>query len=135
MQINHPSSSDSSAQTSSDGSRLEPHLAVDASCGIDTENPVTRKTQASLTDYATPASSVSAFCRAVIQKLIPQQFWGVGPDGILNLKLVLRHVDRFIKLRRFESLSLHEVCKGIKVGHRLHWADHPRQRHTDRHAR
>lgn len=110
-------------------------MAVDASCGIDAEKPVTRKTQVSLTDYATPASSVSAFCRAVIQKLIPRQFWGVGPDGVSNLKHVLRHVDRFIKLRRFESLSLHEVCKGIKVGHRLHWTDRLRQSRTDRHAR
>lgn len=110
-------------------------MAVNASCGIDAEKPVTRKTQVSLTDYATPASSVSAFCRVVIQKLIPRQFWGVGPDGISNLKLVLRHVDRFIKLRRFESLSLHEVCKGIKVGHRSHWPDRLRQSRTDRHAR
>jgi hypothetical protein len=69
----------------------------------------------SLTDYATPTSSVSAFCRSVLQKLIPRQFFGVGPDGTHNLRLVLQNVDRFIKLRRFESLSLHEVCKGIKV--------------------
>jgi hypothetical protein len=51
----------------------------------------------------------------VLQKLIPRQFFGVGPDGTHNLRLVLQNVDRFIKLRRFESLSLHEVCKGIKV--------------------
>lgn len=110
-------------------------MAVGASCGIDAGKPVIQKTQVSLTEYATPASSVSAFCRAVIQKLIPRQFWGVGPDGISNLKLVLRHVDRFIKLRRFESLSLHEVCKGIKVGHRLHWTDRLRQSRTNSQAR
>lgn len=113
-------------------------MAVDASCGINAEKSVIRKTpktQASLTDYATPSSSVSAFCRAVIQKLIPRQFWGVGPDGISNFKLVLKHVDRFIKLRRFESLSLHEVCKGVKVGYCLHWTDRPRQGCTDPHAR
>jgi hypothetical protein len=51
----------------------------------------------------------------VLQKLIPRQFFGVGPGGIHNLRLVLQKVDRFVKLRRFESLSLHEVCKGIKV--------------------
>ncbi|KAJ5804517.1 uncharacterized protein N7518_000820 [Penicillium psychrosexuale] len=113
-QVNYPSPSDSS-QTSCDGARSEPHIAVDTSCGNDAEKPVIRKTQVSLTDHATPPSSVSAFCRAVIQKLIPRQFWGVGPDGISNFKLVLRHVDRFIKLRRFESLSLHEVCKGVKI--------------------
>ncbi|KAJ6147666.1 Telomere reverse transcriptase [Penicillium chrysogenum] len=115
VRINQPSSSGSSAQTSCEVSRLEPHTAVDASCGIDSKGPASRKAPVNLTDYATPASSVSAFCRAVIQKLIPRQFWGAGPDGISNFKLVLRHVDRFIKLRRFESLSLHEVCKGVKI--------------------
>ncbi|KAJ5841227.1 Telomere reverse transcriptase [Penicillium rubens] len=115
VRINQPLSSGSSAQTSCEVSRLEPHTAVDASCGVDSKGPASRKAPVNLTDYATPASSVSAFCRAVIQKLIPRQFWGAGPDGISNFKLVLRHVDRFIKLRRFESLSLHEVCKGVKI--------------------
>jgi telomerase reverse transcriptase len=97
---------------------------------VDANQPMIRKTQVSLTDYATPASSVSAFCRAAIQKLIPRQFWGDGPDGISNFKLVLRHVDRFIKLRRFESLSLHEVCKGVKVSTET---DRLRQSRTDPH--
>lgn len=73
----------------------------------------------SLPDYATPSASVSAFCRAVLQKLIPPQFYGVGQDGVRNRKIILKHVDRFIRMRRFESLSLHEVCKGLKVGARL----------------
>lgn len=77
--------------------------------------PTIGQAQASLTDYATPASSVSAFCRAVFQKLIPRQFLGVGPEGVWNFGLVLRNIDRFIKLRRFESLTLHQVCEGIKV--------------------
>ncbi|KAJ5729255.1 Telomere reverse transcriptase [Penicillium malachiteum] len=68
-----------------------------------------------LTDHATPASSVSAFCRAVLLKLIPPKFFGEGPDGVLNRSIIMKHVDSFIKLRRFESLSLHEVCKGLKV--------------------
>lgn len=69
----------------------------------------------SLTDYATPASSVSAFCRAVLRKLIPPRFFGEGEIGAWNRNLVMNHADSFIKLRRFESLSLHEVCKGLKV--------------------
>jgi len=78
----------------------------------------------SLTDYATPASSVSAFCRAVLQKLIPPAFFGDGSAGVLNRRIVLKHVDSLIKMRRYESLSLHEVCKGIKVCfpiRGLHW--------------
>ena len=68
-----------------------------------------------LTDYATPASSVSAFCRSVLQKLIPLQFFGEGSGGIFNRNLIMKHVDSFIKLRQFESLSLHEVSQGLKV--------------------
>lgn len=69
----------------------------------------------SLTDYATPASSVSAFCRAVLRKLIPHTFFGDGPDGVSNLRIVLKHVNSLIKMRRYESLSLHQMCKGFKV--------------------
>ncbi|KAJ5096965.1 Telomere reverse transcriptase [Penicillium angulare] len=74
-----------------------------------------RKPKIGLTDYATPASSVSAFCRAVLLKLIPFKFFGDGPEGTFNRKLIMKHVDAFIKMRRFESLSLHEVCKGLKI--------------------
>lgn len=77
--------------------------------------PRVRKPKLSLTDYATPASSVSAFCRAVIQRLIPRRSFGDGEHGDWNRKIVMKHVDSFIKLRRYESLSLHEVCKGLKV--------------------
>lgn len=74
-----------------------------------------KKSKLSLTDYATPASSVSAFCRAVLHKLLPPRFFGDGEHGLWNRKMVMKHVDSFIKLRRYESLSLHEVCKGLKV--------------------
>ncbi|KAJ5817557.1 reverse transcriptase [Penicillium robsamsonii] len=132
VRVNHPSSSDSSSQTSDDVSGLEPHMAIDPS-KVDA-NKLVRKNPVSLTDYATPASSVSAFCRAAIQKVIPRQFWGVGPDGISNLRLVLRHVDRFIKLRRFESLSLHEVCKGVKTTS-IPWLEPPQVQTTSSETR
>jgi len=68
-----------------------------------------------LTDYATPPSSVSAFCRAVLQKLVPREFFGCGEDGNSNQRCLMMQIDRFIRLSRFESLTLHEVCKGLKV--------------------
>lgn len=77
--------------------------------------PRVKKPKLSLTDYATPASSVSAFCRAVLQRLVPPRFFADGEHGHWNRKIVMKHVDSFIKLRRYESLSLHEVCKGLKV--------------------
>lgn len=73
------------------------------------------KPKLSLTDYATPSSSVSAFCRAVLRNLLSPQWFGVGQQGEVNQNIVLRHVDRFVRMRRAENLSIHEVCKGIKV--------------------
>ncbi|CRG91151.1 telomerase reverse transcriptase [Talaromyces islandicus] len=77
-----------------------------------------------LTDYATPVSSVSAFCRAVLQKLVPREFFGLGNEGMANQQSLMKQIDRFIRLSRFESFTLHEVCKGIKVTS-LNWLEPP----------
>jgi telomerase reverse transcriptase len=69
----------------------------------------------SLIDHATPPSQVSAFCRAVLAHLIPRELWGTGDTQAHNEKIFNRNVDRFVALRRFESLSLHEVSQGTKV--------------------
>jgi telomerase reverse transcriptase len=69
-----------------------------------------------MTDFATPVASVSAFCRAVLSKLIPRELFGAGDDGTHNQQSVLRYVDVFIRLGRYESLSLHEVWQGLKLG-------------------
>jgi telomerase reverse transcriptase len=69
----------------------------------------------SMLDYSTPPVMVSAFCRAVLSHLLPSDFWGTGDTKAANEKAFLQNVDRFIELRRFESLSLHEVSQGLKV--------------------
>ncbi|PHH67661.1 hypothetical protein CDD80_664 [Ophiocordyceps camponoti-rufipedis] len=68
--------------------------------------------QMPLVDVATPASCVSAFCQAIVSKMIPNQFWGDGDTMCHNKKTFLRSVDHFIKLRRFESMTLHEISQG-----------------------
>ncbi|OJD24892.1 hypothetical protein ACJ73_03741 [Blastomyces percursus] len=68
-----------------------------------------------MTDYATPPTAVSAFCRGVLLKLIPNELYGYGNNGIKNRDIIMRHVDSFVQLRRFESLSLHEVSQGLKI--------------------
>lgn len=73
------------------------------------------KRKVNLTDYATPASAVSAFCRAVLLKIVPPRLFGEGPEGLANRRIIMKHVDAFIRMRRFESPSLHEVCSGLKV--------------------
>ena len=82
--------------------------------------PVTPKLPAapsnpSFPSLATPHSDVSAFCRAVLVKVIPERFWGDGEQGLENKRVVMSHVDKFIRLRRFENMSLHTVCQRLKV--------------------
>ncbi|PLB54215.1 hypothetical protein P170DRAFT_397369, partial [Aspergillus steynii IBT 23096] len=83
---------------------------------VDVQKPKSNipKPKLSLTDYATPSSSVSAFCRAVLRKLVSPQWYGVGQQGKSNQGIILKHVDRFVRMRRSESLSIHEICGGIK---------------------
>ncbi|KAJ5915547.1 hypothetical protein N7466_011480 [Penicillium verhagenii] len=83
------------------------------------------KPKLTLTDYATPASSVSAFCRAVLLRLIPLKFFGDGSDGLFNRRAIMKHIDSFIKMRRFESPSLHEVCTGLKIAN-ISWLASPK---------
>ena len=64
---------------------------------------------------ATPPSDVSAFCQAVLSNLIPNRFWGEGIQGQDNKIIIMRNIDSFVRLRRFESLSLHTVSQGLKV--------------------
>jgi hypothetical protein len=63
-------------------------------------------------DMASPAGDVSGFVRAVISNVIPKDFWG---NGDVNKNAVLRTANRFVKLRRYESLSLHDAMQDLKV--------------------
>ena len=69
----------------------------------------------SFTSLATPHSDVSAFCRAVLTNVIPNRLWGDSVQGLENKAVIMRHVDKFIRLRRFENMTLHTVCQGLKV--------------------
>lgn len=78
-------------------------------------NPRPTEAGRSITDLATPDAQVSAFCRAVISFIVPWQFWGEGDHGKANKKAVMRSVDQFIKLRKFETMSMHAVMQSVKV--------------------
>ncbi|POS72887.1 telomerase reverse transcriptase [Diaporthe helianthi] len=78
----------------------------------------------SMTELATPVSQVSAFCQAVLSKIIPHEFWGQGDVQTHNRAMLLKNVDRFVKLRRFETMSLHEVMQGLKVT-QIEWLEPP----------
>lgn len=69
----------------------------------------------SIMDLASPSANVSAFCRAVLGRVIPDEFLGIGEDQRHNKQVLMKNVDRFVDLRRFETLSLHDVMQGMKV--------------------
>jgi len=66
-------------------------------------------------DHATVLASVSAFCRAVIRNVFPPNAFGAGSTGGNSFAIIMRAVDSFVRLRRYESFSLHDVIQGIKV--------------------
>lgn len=66
--------------------------------------------------YTTSPHQVSAFCRSVLFRIIPQDFFGSGSERSSNWKKVMGHVDRFVHMRKFETTSLHELCQGVKLG-------------------
>lgn len=68
----------------------------------------------SIVDYATPEFMVTAYCRGVLSCLIPREFWGNGDTLIHNRKIFLRNVNQFVRRRRFETLSLHEIVQDLK---------------------
>ncbi|GAQ05707.1 hypothetical protein ALT_3028 [Aspergillus lentulus] len=92
--------------------------------GKGTAKSIVPEPKQSMMAYATPSSSVSAFCRAVLRKLIPPQFYGVGQHQKSNQEIVFSHVDRFIRMRRFESLSLHEITS-------IPWLDYSCNQHQE----
>ncbi|MCJ1310200.1 hypothetical protein MMC25_003861 [Agyrium rufum] len=81
----------------------------------------------SLIDAATPAQHVSAFCRAVLLNILPKRFFGEDDDCIRNLEVLLHHVDTFVRLRRFEGLTLHTVMQKLRIGS-MQWLRPPEVR-------
>ncbi|KAI4202907.1 MAG: hypothetical protein LQ350_002278 [Teloschistes chrysophthalmus] len=73
------------------------------------------KRDTTLVEHATPFSEVSAFCRAAVSKVIPKKFWGQAADGSRNKDVIMGKINQFIRLRRFESLTLHAVCQDLKI--------------------
>ena len=82
-------------------------------CPIDSTSSGCANTNAM--SLATAASQVSAFCRSVVAHVFPSQLWGVGEIGAHNKARIMYHIDRFVALRRYESMTLHEVLQDIKI--------------------
>jgi telomerase reverse transcriptase len=64
---------------------------------------------------ATALTSVSAFCRAVVRNVFPSDAFGESSSEDNNFSAVMRSVDSFVCMRRYESFSLHDIMQGISV--------------------
>ncbi|KAF2794045.1 hypothetical protein K505DRAFT_361455 [Melanomma pulvis-pyrius CBS 109.77] len=115
-------------------SRLQPGAVVPAAAKVqhDKENAVsTFKSRmvedTCFTDMACPTAHVSAFCRAVIAKVIPNDFWGEEE----NKRMMMYWIDQFLCLRRFESLTLHQITQKLQIS-TLAWLRLPGQHTTSK---
>lgn len=79
------------------------------------QRPLGAAEEASTFSHACTPERVSAFCRAVVRNVFPPDVLGTSEEGKKNLDIVLRSIDRFIRLRRYETISLHDVMDGLAI--------------------
>lgn len=77
--------------------------------------PHTDDPESSFLPYTSSPDQVSAFCQSIMTKVVPHGLFGTEDEGRANWQKILGHIDRFVQMRKFESLSLHDVCQGLKV--------------------
>lgn len=90
---------------------------LDHYCPVPTLQPFSiQQGQNAMTVHETPPAAVSVFARSVLTNILPRDFLGAADEhGDANRDALMRHVNNFVHLRRFEKLSLHQVTQGIKV--------------------
>jgi telomerase reverse transcriptase len=89
------------------------HCRCSYSALLDRYCPVTPSGEASKPgsfQRATSSAQVSAFCRAAVQAVFPPKLWGVA-----NVRHLCSSIDKFVRLRRYETLALHDVLQGMKI--------------------
>jgi telomerase reverse transcriptase len=74
---------------------------------------------------ATPLGNVSAFCRAAIRHVFPLELFGDHGGETSNSAAIMRCVDDFVRLRRYETTSLHDVVQGITLSD-IQWLASPK---------
>ncbi|OQO07688.1 hypothetical protein B0A48_07385 [Cryoendolithus antarcticus] len=64
---------------------------------------------------ATHPQRVAAFCKAAVKRVFPARLFGHADWRAGNAKLVLKHVERFVQLGRYETLGLHDMLQGMSM--------------------
>ncbi|KAJ3213899.1 hypothetical protein HK099_007127 [Clydaea vesicula] len=67
--------------------------------------------QSEMLKFQTPYHQVWMFLKSVLDHLVPKEFWGSKE----NKMLVLESVKKFIKMTKFESISINQLLCGIKI--------------------
>ncbi|GAA5910442.1 telomerase reverse transcriptase [Sporobolomyces salmoneus] len=64
-----------------------------------------------LAEFACSPYEVESYVQAVVRDVIPRSFWG----SERNRKLVFKQISQFLRMRRFESISLHSLLQGFSI--------------------
>ncbi|GAA5826431.1 hypothetical protein JCM11251_002363 [Rhodosporidiobolus azoricus] len=64
-----------------------------------------------LAEYACSFYEVESYVLSVVDQVVPRAFWG----STANAKRLKSHTSSFIRLRRFESTSVHALLQGFSI--------------------
>ncbi|KAK5108265.1 hypothetical protein LTR62_008649 [Meristemomyces frigidus] len=64
---------------------------------------------------ASTTAEVSSYCCAITKQVFPRDLWGDAVLGRDNERSITRKIDQFVRLRRYENMSMHDVMQGISL--------------------
>ncbi|GAA5841755.1 hypothetical protein JCM5353_007420 [Sporobolomyces roseus] len=70
-----------------------------------------KDTKPKLSEYACTPYEVESYVQAVVRDVIPRAFWGSES----NAKLIMKQISQFLRMRRFETISLHSLFQGFSL--------------------
>ncbi|GAA5836251.1 hypothetical protein JCM5353_002655 [Sporobolomyces roseus] len=70
-----------------------------------------KDTKPKLSEYACTPYEVESYVQAVVSDVIPRAFWGSES----NAKLIMKQISQFLRMRRFETISLHSLFQGFSL--------------------
>ncbi|KAK9491534.1 Telomerase ribonucleoprotein complex RNA binding domain-containing protein [Lipomyces doorenjongii] len=81
------------------------------SCNVVEEGGYGMQESVNFLHNTTRYNQVAAFVKSVVQKLLPAKTFG----SRTNWNIILRHIDTYISLGRYEKLTMHGLIQGISV--------------------
>ncbi|XP_064402390.1 telomerase reverse transcriptase-like [Halichondria panicea] len=109
------------------------HVLLNFYCPVSAECPgnhgdeETTSVLRSLVSEHLSHNQVLGFLKAVLKRLVPLKLWG----SKYNRKVFYRHLRKFLQLRRRETVSVKQMCEGVKFSH-CDWLKLPPSKHKGR---